>query len=137
MTRPFLPLILGFLLVSTMCSCRVTAHAPSFDVALNLDPVPGHRQGGRLTLPCQQALPTSSAILMTADGATPAVPFPTVPAVAFITTAVSGWMKLNYSTMPVSRSLGPSSGSTNATSKMPPMYFLTSSAFLSLTVPTR
>lgn len=28
-----------------MCSCRVTAHAPSFDVVLNLDPVPGHRQG--------------------------------------------------------------------------------------------
>jgi hypothetical protein len=76
---------------------------------------------GRLTLPCQYALPVSAVIVIVAAGAGP----PSAPCTALLamstTTTASGSEKSNATTSPVSANFGPMSGSANAVSKMPPM----------------
>src|SRR5215207_369304 len=76
-------------------------------------------------------------MVIVADGAGP----PSDPSVTTLfgmstTTTASGSLKSNATTRPVSTSFGPISGSPNASSKIPPMYFVTSSELLNPIVPS-
>src|SRR5262249_50683849 len=82
---------------------------------------------GRLTLPCQYALPVSAVIdIVAVGGGPPSTPSRTVLFAMSMTTTASGSVKSKATTRPVSTNFGPISGSPNALSKMPPMYLVTS-----------
>src|SRR6202171_5148584 len=74
-------------------------------------------------------------IVATGDGP-PACPLETILFGMSTTTTASGSLKSKATTSPVSTRFGPISGSSNALSKMPPMYLLTSSELLNPIVPS-
>src|ERR1700682_3534663 len=64
--------------------------------------------------------------MVAVGGSPPAVPSRTALLAMSMTTTASGSVKSNATPRPVSTSFGPISGSSNAVSKMPPMYLVTS-----------
>src|SRR6202022_4476387 len=74
-------------------------------------------------------------IVATGDGP-PACPLVTTLFGMSTTTTAFGSLKSKATTSPVSTSFGPMSGSSNALSKMPPMYLVTSSELLNPIVPS-